>query len=284
MATENNAAATSADESSAPEAKAGRPKPTKNLPTDRVSFEKQKLILRAVVKASLAVDRGGVSNNDVARYAGVTPSSVSNCNGFWVDAGLLIRDGIKLRPVDALFDYDQAAEWMPETAFTKVAGVLAGSWFGKAMLTKLAIKPTSLSDALAFLAQECSAHIDYKPQLTVVLDYLADAGLIIIDGSTVTKAPMNADTPPPTPTPAPTVAPLNGAGTSNTGHAERERMRQGMRRITIALPTHDDVTIEFPEALDADDWILVANQLATYIKRWKRLQSTAALKEETKDE
>lgn len=262
--------------------KVGRSKPTKSLPTDRLSFEKQKFTLRAVAKASLSVDRGAVSNTDVSKYADIAPNSVSNCNNFWLDAGLIVRDGLKIRPVDAVFEYDQAAEWTPEIAFNKLAPVLGASWFGKAMLTKLAMKDISISDALVFLAQECNAPIEYKGQVSLLLDYLQAAGLITMDGSTVSMV-KRGDTPPPTP--APTVAPLNPAGTSSTGSTEgRRHVQHGMRRVTIALPTHDDVTIEFPDALDSDDWILVADQLATYIKRWKQWQATAALKEATKDE
>lgn len=260
--------------------KSGKSKPTKALPTDRMSFEKQQLTLRAVAKASLAVDRGGVSNTEVAKYAGIAPTSVSNCNSFWIDAGLLSREGIKMRPVNAIFEYDQAAEWTPEIAFTKLAPVLAASWFGKAMLTKLAIKPTTVNEALVFLAQECAAPLEYKPQLSMLLDYLGAAGLIVFDGNTVAKggARIEPPAPPPgtlTPPPAamqPLVAP------------ERKPAAEGMKRITIALPDKENVSIELPEGFDADDWILVADHLAGYIKRWKKYHTPKLLKDATDDQ
>ena len=258
------------------DSKTARVKPIKSLPTERISFEKQLVTLRAFAKAS-GPDRVGVSNNDVARYADIGASSVSLGNAFWTEAGLLIKEGNKMRPVEAVFNFDQASEWTPEQAATKLAEPLAASWFGKAMLTKLAMKPCSVNDALVFLAQECRASTDYKPQLKTLLDYLQAAGLISIDGTTVSKTAVRADMPPPPPPPGKDPEPgVNGR--------KADYVNPNAKRITIALPDKDDVTIELPENFDADDWILVADHLAGYIKRWKKFQSTPALKKETQDE
>ena len=189
MASDENAKSDDAGAGQSPtDVKANKPKPTRSLPTDRVGLEKQFVILRAYAKASLAVDRAPVSNNDVARYADIAPSSISVCNPFFNDAGLLIREGIKQRPVEAVFDYDQASDWNPDRAASKLSGVLAASWFGKALLTKLALRPSTIADSAEFLAEECRAPVEYKDQIRLLLDYLAMAGLIVIDGNAVTKA------------------------------------------------------------------------------------------------
>ena len=179
------------------ELKANKPKPTRSLPTDRVGLEKQFVILRAYAKASAAVDRAAVSNNDVSRYADIGSSSISVCNPFWNDCGLLVREGLKQRPVEAVFEYDQSADWNAERAATKLAGVLASSWFGKAMLTKLALKQSNLSDCIEFLAEECRAPVEYKDQIRLLIDYLTAAGLIVVDGTTVTKSSTSAPPLPP---------------------------------------------------------------------------------------
>lgn len=261
------------------DSKAARLKPLKSLPTERISFEKQLFILRAFAKAS-GSDRVGVSNSDVARYAEIGAASISLGNAFWTESGLLVRDGNKMRPVEAVFNFDQASEWTPEQAATKLAEPLAASWFGKAMLTKLAMKPCSINEALIFLAQECRASTDYKPQLKTLLDYLQVAGLISIDGSTVAKTAIRAEVHQLPPTPPP---PADNLGQGANGR-KAATVNPNVKRITIALPDKDDVTIELPEDFDADDWILVADHLAGYIKRWKKFQSTNALKEATQDE
>lgn len=184
-----------ADEGSAvvaAEQKPAKNKPTKNLPTDRVSKETQFSILRAYAKASEEQGRGAVSNNDVNRFANISASSISTCNPFWNDAGLLVREGIKQRPVDAVFSYDQAAEWGNDRPASKLAPILATSWFGKPLLARLSLKAASVNEALAFLAEECKAPLEYKPQIQLLLDYLETVGLISIDGSLVSKAARGA--------------------------------------------------------------------------------------------
>ena len=245
--------------------KADRPKPTKSLPTERVSMEKQWLILRAVAKASLAIDRGSVSNADVARYASVNPNTVSNCNGFWIDAGIVTRDGNKIRPVDAVFEFDQAAEWNPETAPTKLGGVLAASWFGKAILTKLAIKPTTMSDAVAFLAQECRASTEYKDQLEAVMEYLRMGGLIVIDGTTVSKAAIRADHPPPPPP-----LPLDPANKGETPDTKMISISTKSKQFAIPIPDKGDAIIVLPNDLDEEDWEIALEFLQKYVMRWKK--------------
>ncbi|SEK07252.1 MULTISPECIES: hypothetical protein [unclassified Variovorax] len=167
--------------------KVSKSKPIKNLPTDRVSKDTQFGILRAYAKASEEQGRGAVSNNDVGRFANISASSISTCNPFWNDAGLLVREGIKQRPVDAVFSFDQAAEWGNDRPASKLAQILAASWFGKPLLARLSLKPTTVNEALAFLAEECKASLEYKPQVQLLLDYLEMAGLITVDGSMVSK-------------------------------------------------------------------------------------------------
>lgn len=279
MANELNSDNGSSGDTASSDAKSFRQKPTKTLPTDRLSFEKQTTILRGIVKASLAADRGAVSNIDASQYADAAASSVSLCNAFFVDCGLTTREGIKMRPVEAVFEYDTAAEWEPDTAGHKLAPVLSSTWFAKAMMTKLALKPSiSTSEALAFLAQQCNAPLDYKPQLSVLLEYLNAAGLILLDGATVAKATKRGEVPPPPPPPPP------GGGDVRNPPPPPLPPSEHMKRITIALPDKESVVIEVPESFDADDWILVADQLAGYIKRWKKYQSTKLLKDATQDE
>jgi hypothetical protein len=89
--------------------------------------------------------------------------------------------------VDAVFSFDQASEWGNDRPASKLAPVLAASWFGKPLLARLSLKSTTVNEALAFLAEECKASLEYKPQVQLLLDYLETTGLITIDGSMVSK-------------------------------------------------------------------------------------------------
>jgi len=249
-----------AADTATPDTKSGKAKPTKNLPTDRVGFESQFKILRAYAKASDEQGRVAVTNKDVERFADISASSISTCNPFWNDAGLLLREGNKQRPVEAVFAYDQAAEWGADRPASKLAQVLASSWFGKPLLAKLALQAVSKNEALAFLADECRASPDYKAQVALLLEYLEFVGLIVCEGNLVMKTAMRPagdsaggnGTPPPPP-PPPTPPP--GAGT---------------KQFSIPIPDKEDAVITLPDNLDVDDWAMVQTFLKTYVQHWKK--------------
>lgn len=264
-------------DSSATEPKPVRMRPNKKLPTDRLMFSKQTLILRGTAKASLAADRGPVTNNEVAQFASVQSSTVSLCNEFWVEAGLLTREGLKVRPSEAVFEFDQASEWEPQTAGHKLAGVLGATWFGKAIITKLAIIPTTtVQEAVALLAMQCGASTEYKTQLEGLLAYLEFAGIIVIDGNTIKRGARNTVEPPPPP-PPPQPPLVNPAANTNT--VIERQVKPGMKVFTVALPDKESVTVEFPEDFNSDDWVLLAEQLVGYMRRWKKVLPPKALKD-----
>ncbi|MBI5429486.1 MAG: hypothetical protein HY938_03390 [Nitrosomonadales bacterium] len=168
--------------------KAARAKPVKVLPTERLGFEKQLGVLRGYAAASGA-ERKAVSNKDVGAIVQIHENTVSICNPFFQDLGLLIKEGMKNRPSDEVADYAQAFEWDSEKAASKLAGVFRKSWFGAALIPKLTFRPLSKDEATTFLANEAKAPKEYKANLEIVLEYLRAAGVINSDGSTVTIGP-----------------------------------------------------------------------------------------------
>lgn len=257
-----------------PERASAKSKPTKTLPTDRVSHDSQLGVLRAYAKASEDAGRGAVSNNDVAKYSSIAGSSISLCNQFFVDIGLLIREGLKQRPADVVFAYDQACDWGGERPAAKLAPLIASSWFGRSLLAKLSLKSMTLSESLAFLAEECRAAPEYKPNVQLLLDYLEAVGLIAIDANTVSKVRPNgngADDPPPPPPPPP----QPGSGADQLAHAA---MKQpvGSKKFSIPIPDKDDAIIILPETMDSEDWEMVLDYIQRYVNRWKQFDSKKA--------
>lgn len=186
------------DERTSSSTRASKAKPIRPLPTDRVGFDKQLVILRAYAKASAAADGQAVSNAEVAKYADLHAGSVSNCNQFWNDVGLLAREGNRNRPDDVVVEFDQAFEWNPEKAGMKLARALESSWFGQALTRKLALRPTiPRTEAVEFLAEEARAGKEFRQQLDVLLEYLRVAGLIVIDGTNVARPPRESESFPP---------------------------------------------------------------------------------------
>jgi hypothetical protein len=248
----------------------GKTKPTKNLPTDRVGKDTQFAILRAYAKASEDQGKAAVSNGDVARFATISASSISVCNPFWNDAGLLVREGLKQRPVEAVFAYDQAAEWGSDRPMTKLAPVLASSWFGKPLLARLSLKPSTVNEALSLLAEECKASFEYKPQVQLLLDYMEAAGLIVVDGAMVSKvnrtggdAMAGSDS-------------QQDATASPQANPSNEAQASGTKRFAIPIPDKQDAVVMLPEDMDEEDWKMVSGFLTTYVNRWKKFSASKA--------
>ena len=163
-------------------------KPLKVLPTDRLNFEKQLNVLLGYAAAS-GPERKAVSNRDVSAIVGIHENTVSICNPFFQDIGLLIKEGQKSRPSDEVADYAQANEWDSEKSAYKLAGVFRKSWFGLSLIPKLTFRQLSKDEAITFLANEAKAPKEYKSNLETILEYLKAAGVIQSDGVTISLGP-----------------------------------------------------------------------------------------------
>jgi len=239
---------------------ASKSKPIRALPTDRLIFDKQLSILRAYAAAS-GPDRQPTNNAEVAKTADISPNSISICNPFFIECGLLLREGMKQRPTPPVFDYHAAWEWNQDTAGLKLNQVFASTWFAKALLPKLSFRSLTIDEAVSFLADEAKAPKEYKGQLAILLNYLAVSGVVAVEGNTVSKAngKREFEAPPPNVPPPP----------KNTNPPEIEP-KIDVERFEIPLPHKAPAIITVPKDLDADDWEMIASMMATYIKRWKK--------------
>jgi len=160
-------------------------KPSKVLPTDRVRFEKQMDLLRAYAAVSGSANRA-VTVGEVANVAKLNGSTVSLCNGFFVDVGFLDRaPSGGFIPTNAVMQFQRAYAWNPDTAAEKLASKLAETWFMDRLRPKLAMGPLAVGEAVNDLADAASATKKYESQLYLLLDYLEAAGLIEREGDLI---------------------------------------------------------------------------------------------------
>jgi hypothetical protein len=174
-------------------------KPSKALPTDRVSHEKQLAVLRAY-GAIAAAD--GMTAAAIGEVVQIHPSSVSVCNPFLSESGLIERSGAGNMATEATVAYHQATVWNDAAAGEKLAPTLRQTWYWKALQNRLSFRPMEVSEVIQVLAAECGASVNHKAQLAMVLDYLIVGGLVVKDGSQVKQGPRamsDSFTPPPPP-------------------------------------------------------------------------------------
>ncbi|GMV24390.1 MAG: hypothetical protein AMXMBFR58_04210 [Phycisphaerae bacterium] len=166
-----------------------RPRAAKVLPTDRIRFEKQLDVLRAYASAS-GIEGKAVSNSDVAGIVQLTESTVSLGNNFWSDIGLLIRADGGYVPAPEVQAFQKAAEFgsEPAVAALKLGPLLSRSWFYTRLRPKISFRTLTEDEAILELAEEAGAQLSHKPQLRVLLDYLAWSGLIVRDNNAIKLA------------------------------------------------------------------------------------------------
>jgi hypothetical protein len=129
-------------------------------------------------------------------------------NAFFSSIALLTKTEAGYIPSQEVLAFLRNYEWSPETAAQKLAPAVSKAWFAQELLNKLAFGPLTEDECIQDLADAATAGPDYRPQLRMLLEYLAAAGLIQRDGNQVKKGNVNMtaasaaatnETPPPAP-------------------------------------------------------------------------------------
>lgn len=165
-----------------PEKEAKQQQPSRKLPTDRISFQKQLDILRAYALGS----NGGttpVHYKAAAEMVKMSAATVPLMNTFIVDNGFVEKSGNDFIPHRALIDFTQAYSWNPETAPKKLAPLIRTTWFGDFMLKRLQFRSMTEDEMIAELAQQVGAPPDCKAQIKTLIDYTEVSGLVKRDGT-----------------------------------------------------------------------------------------------------
>jgi hypothetical protein len=243
---------------------------SKVIPTERVSFDKQMAVLRAYAAASGPAKKA-VSNDEVAAvFNDLAASSISLCNPFFGDVGLLIQEGRKQRPADAVFDYLHAFEWNEGTAALKLKDTFVRSWSAATLLPKLSFRQLSRDEAIQFLADDSKAQKSHRKSLDLMLEFLNASGVLKVEGNAVSKNQAGS-----APTPVDTDHSPRVDAKPTDARAAQTRLEamdesSNVERFTIPIPGKDAAVITVPRDLDADDWDMLSMMIETYIKRLRK--------------
>lgn len=148
----------------------------KALPTDRMSVSSQLKVLRGYAAASS--NGQNVFNAEVAKAAGIAQTSVSTCNPFFVELGLIVKDKTGWVPCDEVRQFGNAARFDPETAAYRLAPVFERSWCFEALRPRLSMGSMSHQEALIELSAACGADPERQDQLEEILEFFDFVGLI----------------------------------------------------------------------------------------------------------
>ncbi|WP_078119615.1 hypothetical protein [Thiosocius teredinicola] len=237
-------------------------KPRKVLPAQRVSTVNQFELLRAFAIAS-GDDRSAVGIQDVASIRDLHPNTVSMCNPFFTDTGLIVKHGHKFVPSPEVVAYSERAQWNSDDCGEKLAPIIKETWFAKALIPRLQLRSVNEDEAIALFADISGASPAHKSQLIMLLDYLQLSGLINRDNGVLKLEKVSPSAPP-----ANTGENKTKAVSPNEGGNENTQSRnENIESFVIPIPGKDSATISVPKGLDDSDWQMMSSMLDLYIKR-----------------
>lgn len=153
-------------------------KPTRTLPSERITTAKQLDILRAYAAAS-GNGTKAATINEVAEIVKMAPTTVSVANAFLSSIGLLQRaEAGSYMPSPEAISFLRAYEWNPDTASHKLGPPMRETWFAQALLPRISFGPMEEEAAISVLADACSAAPEYRKELRMLVEFLAASGLV----------------------------------------------------------------------------------------------------------
>jgi hypothetical protein len=172
-------------------------KPTKMLPSTRISVPKQLDILRAYAAAS---GKGAkpATTEEAAEIVKMAPTTVIMANAFLCNAGFLKRSGTgSYLPSTEVVDFLGAWDWDQKTASHKLAPSLRRTWFAEALLPRISYGAIDEKDAITVLAEAAKATPDKEKELRMLIEFLIAGGVVQGEGGQIklAKSAMSVESP-----------------------------------------------------------------------------------------
>jgi hypothetical protein len=154
---------------------------TQAIPTNRLTLPKQIEIIRAY-GAAYETGGGAVGIEDVTKFVGMAPATVSQTNAFLQDTGIVRKDGRRFVPAAEVQAMNRLYEVSRDKALAKLGPLMEKSWFGRLVLPKLKFRPMPEEDVVHELFEAATAETQHLPQVRMLVDYLVISGLVERDG------------------------------------------------------------------------------------------------------
>lgn len=212
---------------------------TEVIPTNRLTLPKQIEIIRAY-GAAYEAGGGAVGIEDVTKFVGMAPATVSQTNAFLQDTGIVRKDGRRFVPAAEVQAMHRLYEVSRDKALTKLGPLMEKSWFGRLVVPKLKFRAMPEEDVVHELFEAATAEAQHLPQIRMLVDYLVISGVVERENGVLKvkngcgsegSAPAE---PVATPTPAPVAA--GAPAVSEPPPAVLLLNADGSRRVTVKAP------------------------------------------------
>lgn len=163
-------------------------KPTRTLPTARISASKQLDILRAYAAAS---GKGAkpATTEEASEIVKMAPTTIMMSLAFLTNVGLIRRaDTGSYLPSAEVVSFLAAYEWDKKTASHKLGPRLRESWFGEALLPRISFDAVDEKVAMNVLGDAANAGPEYEKELRTLIDFMVAGGVVQRDGTQIKLA------------------------------------------------------------------------------------------------
>jgi len=222
----------------------------KALPSDRLSFDKQIVALRAYM---IAYEHSGkpVTNVEAGKIVDMSENTIVVTNAFFTDAGFLIRVEGGFIPGDETRQFVKAEEWNKEAAPEKLRPLLERQWFCQLIIPRLRMRPLSKEEILHLLAESAGASAKERERVECLVEYICFAKVIKREGDSYRLVQAaDAATPPPTP----------------PAHQPEEKREEGLEEHAITLGPKRKFIIKSPPTLTESELERVKNWLSYQVQ------------------
>lgn len=243
-------------------------KPRKILPAKKLAIQKQFDVLRTYAIASTH-SLNPVGNISVADILGIHANTVSICNPFFVDLGLLTKQGYKFVPAEEVLNYADRVQWNDPNAGHKLAPIIKKSWFAEGLLPRVTLRSITEDQAISFFAEESGASPAHRNQLGMLLDYLDVSGLIVRENGSIKLGPTAQQSRKPTEEDEGEEKPLKPLKPNEESKGVLPPPSTGQETFQIPIPGKDPARITVPKGLKDKDWEMLKIMIDAYISRLK---------------
>jgi hypothetical protein len=128
-----------------------------------------------------------VTIEEASQIVSMSPTTTVCVQPFFLGLGVLKKgDGGGFIPAPDALSYLSAYEWDQKTAAQKIGPRLRDTWFGEALLPRLAYGQ-AIDETLAvnILAEAAGASPDYERELRMLIEFLAIAGVVQREGGQI---------------------------------------------------------------------------------------------------
>lgn len=209
-------------------AKIKRPAPTKILPNERLTLERQIAALRAYAAIYESKAGQAVTNEDAGTVAKMAAATIVMTNAWFVDIGFLSRtDGGFSVGSEAVAFLNAENGIAPESAPEKLKPLFERYWATQLVLPRVRVGSLPVDTVVKIIGEHCGASKEHIPRIELLVDFMCYVGLFRKEGGEIKmNTPSKGGEP---------IVQLPPSRNGGSGDSHQDEQTKGLETYTLTL-------------------------------------------------